>query len=308
MEILSAAAEFETVQVRHREDYALKKLAHHLPLKISNPGSYNDAATKTNILLQAYFSRIPLAAAVASDQEKLLPEASRLLQAIVDVISSNGWLAPALAAMEMSQMVTQGLWNTDSSLLQLPHVDKDLAKKCADAGVESIPDIMDMEDDERNSLLQLKPKQMADVARACNAYPDIDVKYKVVDSKDIHAGGRVVVNVDLIRDPEDEEDDGRNTVPKVSCPKYPTVKTEGWWLVVGTPGKNELIGIKRVAMKKKNTNVKLDFLAPEQGKHKYMLYLMSDSYTGCDQEYEFSLNVLEGEAASSSDESSSDSD
>jgi len=303
LEILAAATEFESIQVRHREDYALKKLAHHLPLKISNPGSYNDAATKTNILLQAYFSRIPLAAAVASDQEKILPEASRLLQAIVDVISSNGWLSPALAAMEMSQMVTQGLWNTDSSLLQLPHVDKMLAKKCVDAGVEGIPDIIDMEDSERNDLLGLKAKQMQDVARVCNVYPDVEVKHKVLDHKDIHAGGRVVVSVDLIRDPEDE-DDGRSTVPKVSCARYPTVKTEGWWLVVGNPSKNELIGIKRVAMKKKTTNIKLDFLAPDEGKHKYMLYLMCDSYIGCDQEYDFSINVLEGEAASSSDDDS----
>lgn len=308
LEILAAASEFETIQVRHKEDYALKKLAHHLPLKISNPGSYNDAATKTNVLLQAYFSRIPLAASVAADQEKILPDASRLLQAIVDVISSNGWLSPALAAMEMSQMVTQGLWNTDSSLLQLPHVDKALAKKMADAGVEAIPDVIDMEDDERNALLGLKPKQMQDVARACNAFPDIEVKHKVQNSDDLHAGGRVVVSVDLIRDPDEDEDDGRNAVPKVSCPRYPTVKTEGWWLVVGSPGKNELIGIKRVATKKKLTNIQLDFLAPEEGKHKYMLYFMSDSYIGCDQEYEFSINVHEGQAASSSDESSSDSD
>ncbi len=38
--------------------------------------------------------------------------APRLLQAMVDVVSSSGWLNPALAAMEMSQMATQvgGLW------------------------------------------------------------------------------------------------------------------------------------------------------------------------------------------------------
>ena len=32
-----------------------------------------------------------------------------LSQAMVDVISSNGWLNPALASMELTQMVTQGL-------------------------------------------------------------------------------------------------------------------------------------------------------------------------------------------------------
>lgn len=49
----------------------------------------------------------------------MLLDVSRLIQAMVDVISSSGWLNPALAAMELSQMVTQGLWERDSPLLQV---------------------------------------------------------------------------------------------------------------------------------------------------------------------------------------------
>lgn len=48
---------------------------------------------------------------------------------MVDVISSNGWLVPALAAMEIAQMTTQGLWDDDSPLMQLPHLSKETAER-----------------------------------------------------------------------------------------------------------------------------------------------------------------------------------
>ena len=63
----------------------------------------------------------------------------------MDVISSSGWLHPALAAMEMAQMTSQAAWDRDSPLLQLPHFTKELAASCAAAGVESIFDLQEME-------------------------------------------------------------------------------------------------------------------------------------------------------------------
>lgn len=57
-------------------------------------------------------------------------QALRLIQACVDVLSSNGWLSPALAAMELAQMVTQAMWNKDSYLKQLPHFGNNLIKRC----------------------------------------------------------------------------------------------------------------------------------------------------------------------------------
>lgn len=48
-------------------------------------------------------------------------------------------------------------------------------------GVESVFDIMEMEDEERNALLQLSDSQIADVARFCNRYPNIELSYEVVD-------------------------------------------------------------------------------------------------------------------------------
>lgn len=56
---------------------------------------------------------------LALDAQSVLGVAVRLLGALVDVVASNSWLSPALAAMEMCQMVTQGLWDKDSPLLQV---------------------------------------------------------------------------------------------------------------------------------------------------------------------------------------------
>lgn len=59
-------------------------------------------------------------------------QAIRLIQACVDVLSSNGWLSPAVAAMELAQMVTQAMWSKDSYLKQLPHFSSDIIKRCTD--------------------------------------------------------------------------------------------------------------------------------------------------------------------------------
>lgn len=50
----------------------------------------------------------------------------------MDVLSSNGWLSPALAAMELAQMVTQAMWSKDSYLKQLPHFTSEHIKRCTD--------------------------------------------------------------------------------------------------------------------------------------------------------------------------------
>lgn len=91
-----------------------------------------------------YFQVLP--ADLQADQSVILKAAPRLLQALVDVISSNGcalfsyyrdfdWyimfilslgMNPAVAAMELSQMIIQAMWDSDSPLKQLPHVSQEI--------------------------------------------------------------------------------------------------------------------------------------------------------------------------------------
>uniref|UniRef100_A0A8C3IEF7 Activating signal cointegrator 1 complex subunit 3 n=1 Tax=Chrysemys picta bellii TaxID=8478 RepID=A0A8C3IEF7_CHRPI len=107
------------------------QLAQKVPHKLNNP-KFNDPHVKTNLLLQAHLSRMQLSAELQSDTEEILSKAIRLIQACVDVLSSNGWLSPALAAMELAQMVTQAMWSKDSYLKQLPHFTSEHIKRCTD--------------------------------------------------------------------------------------------------------------------------------------------------------------------------------
>uniref|UniRef100_A0A452IEH7 Activating signal cointegrator 1 complex subunit 3 n=1 Tax=Gopherus agassizii TaxID=38772 RepID=A0A452IEH7_9SAUR len=291
IEIISNAAEYENIPIRHHEDNLLRQLAQKVPHKLNNP-KFNDPHVKTNLLLQAHLSRMQLSAELQSDTEEILSKAIRLIQACVDVLSSNGWLSPALAAMELAQMVTQAMWSKDSYLKQLPHFTSEHIKRCTDKGVESVFDIMEMEDEDRNGLLQLSDAQIADVARFCNRYPNIELSYEVVEKESIRSGGPVVVLVQLEREEE--------VTGPVIAPLFPQKREEGWWVVIGDSKSNSLISIKRLTLQQK-AKVKLDFVAPATGAHNYTLYFMSDAYMGCDQEYKFSVDVKEAESDSDSD-------
>jgi pre-mRNA-splicing helicase BRR2 len=289
LDILASASEYAQIPLRPGEDESIRRLINHQRFSFENPRC-TDPHVKANALLQAHFARQHVSGNLSLDKREVLLSASRLLQAMVDVISSNGWLSLALLAMEVSQMVTQGMWERDSVLLQLPHFTKDLAKKCQEnpgKNIDTVFDLVEMEDDERRELLRMTDAQLLDIARFCNRYPNIDMVYEVIN-EEAAAGDEINLQVVLERDLE-----GRTEVGPVDAPRYPKTKEEGWWLVVGDTKTNQLLAIKRVSLQRKS-KVKLSFSAPaEVGKKAYTLYFMCDSYLGCDQEYSFSVDVKE---------------
>ena len=61
---------------------------------------------------------------------------------------------------------------------------------------------MEMEDEEREELLNLSDQQMADVARFSNRYPNIELNYEVQDKDHVSSGNPVNVTVQLEREDE----------------------------------------------------------------------------------------------------------
>ncbi|KAI9137398.1 SNRNP200 protein [Paraphysoderma sedebokerense] len=301
LEIISSASEYETIPIRHHEDNVLRKIYDRVPVKLSAAGQggypkFNDPHVKTNILLQAHYHRMQLPPDLESDQKWVLGKIINLIQACVDVISSNGWLAPALAVMELAQMSVQAVWDKDSPLKQVPFFGKDLIQKCQKMDIDSIFEFMELEDSDRSSLLSgFSPPQLSKIAQYVNRYPSIDLNYEIVDADEITTTSSVTLHIALERDTDSDE------VEPVIAPYFPHSKDEGWWIVVGDVTNKSLVAIKRVTLSNK-LNVKMEFNSPETvGQVTYKLFLMCDCYMGCDQEYDLEMDVKQGEEDSEGD-------
>eukprot|EP00812_Abedinium_dasypus_P014016 NODE_752_length_1376_cov_233.032551.p2 GENE.NODE_752_length_1376_cov_233.032551~~NODE_752_length_1376_cov_233.032551.p2 ORF type:complete len:194 (+),score=73.79 NODE_752_length_1376_cov_233.032551:522-1103(+) len=192
--------------------------------------------------------------------------------------------------MDLSQMIVQATLITSSRLLQLPHFTPALIEKAKKMKVEDITELLTMEDKPRMELLEsLSQSQLIDVTRACNRFPisSINLEFKVQNADDLRAGGSARIVVKLARDMSEEE----GPLGPVYAPFYPKEKEESWWLVVGGP-QSALVAIKRITISKAQVSVKLDVeLGEEPGTAEYTLYLISDSYQGCDLENNFKITT-----------------
>jgi len=57
---------------------------------------------------------------------------------------------------------------------------------------------MEMDDDDRNTLLQLAESEMADVARFCNRYPNIELTYEIQDKDKLSRLAIVISQWDML--------------------------------------------------------------------------------------------------------------
>ncbi|PNS20329.1 Pre-mRNA-splicing factor brr2 [Sphaceloma murrayae] len=297
LEIVTAATEFEDIQIRRHEEAVLQRIYDRVPVKMAE-ANFESPHFKAFVLLQAHFSRMQLPLDLAKDQEVILKKVLTLLSATVDVLSSEAHLN-ALSAMEMSQMVVQGVWDRDSPLRQIPHFDPKVVEACEQYSIKDVFAFMDAMDPEENKDYKklvkdigLSNAQLSDAARFTNEkYPNLELSFEVEDGEGVTAGEQSFLRVTVERDVEEEEEEEVDT--SVHAPFYPAEKSENWWLVVGEEKTKALMGIKRVTVGKR-LETRMDFTVPEPGKHTLTLYLMSDSYVGVDQAPTFEIEAAQG--------------
>lgn len=175
---------------------------------------------KARALLHAHLSRMKLpATTLEEDRLYIVKKCPYLLQEFVQCASQLTMLAlagriprmPSLDTMEnamkLCPLIVQALWDSKSSLLQLPHITEDMLRHFTTRkrNIRSLRNLACMKSDDRRALLRsLNDDQYDDVMNVIAKMPllSVEVKSEVLDDEDsctITAGAIVTVTATLIR-------------------------------------------------------------------------------------------------------------
>ena len=201
LKLLADAQEFAELPVRHNEDKLNADFARTLPFQVDTR-QLDSPHIKAHLLLQAHFSQQPLPISdYITDTKSVLDNAIRTIQAMVDVSANNGLLFATIKCMTLLQMIVQGRWAFDNTLLQLPHVTEDHLPKFAANGVTNLAAFVNTDPVLARKNLQaagFSHKQEADICRAAQHFPVVDA--------------RLFYDVEY-----DEEDEDEEPTIKVRC-------------------------------------------------------------------------------------------
>jgi len=175
---------------------------------------------KARAFLYAHLSRMSLPPTTLEiDKNYIVKKCPVLIQEFVQCVSQLTMLAlagkisrsPSLdtleAAMKLSPLIVQALWDSKNPLLQLPHITDDIIRHMANKkkNIRSLVQLASTKDEERRSMLRgLSDDQYEDLLIVLGNMPllDVDVKTEVLDDEDsgnITAGAIVTVTVTLTR-------------------------------------------------------------------------------------------------------------
>ncbi|KAK2190738.1 hypothetical protein NP493_71g03022 [Ridgeia piscesae] len=311
IQVLAMAHEYNELPVRHNEDHVNSELAKQLPLPVDSH-SYDSSNTKAHLLLQAHFCQQQLPSSdYHTDTKSVLDQAIRILQAMLDVSADQGWLVTSLHVIHLIQMVVQGRWLGDNSLLCLPHVQPHHLSCFIVPGsrrrlpLDCLPELMHAVDRQPQIHDVLVHLPVINVSLNLKGWWETTegqqetrhVPHNISDGgrprddqwMPVHADQEYVLSIDLHRVNKVKS---RNT--QAHSPRFTKPKDEGWILVLGEVDSREVIAVKRVGYRRGQSSVQLAFYTPETvGRVIYTLYLMSDCYLGLDQQYDVCLNVVE---------------
>ncbi|XP_023246702.1 activating signal cointegrator 1 complex subunit 3 [Copidosoma floridanum] len=312
LRVMCNSHEYDELPVRHNEDLLNEELAKMCRFPVERL-SYDSSNTKTFLLLQAHFSRLPLPCAdYYTDLKSVLDQSIRILQAMIDVVAERGLLSSTLRVMHLMQMVLQARWIDESSLITLPYIEKEHLHLFSDFP-KSLPAfcatvfnnygrlanhlLHEFIDDQVNKIHQVA-KEMPILCIDLALQGDLEStekekKIEIAESADkkyisLHRDSEYTLVVGTKRKNHSQSQ------LRAHCPRFHRPKDEGWFLILGDVENRELWALKRVAgINGPRKMHYLQFKTPScPGPMRLQFYVMSDCYIGFDQQYSVLINVI----------------
>ncbi|KAM0720684.1 hypothetical protein Q7P37_004821 [Cladosporium fusiforme] len=281
------ATEYDELPVRHNEDLINAELSAALPLKAENFGlPMWDPHVKAFLLLQAHFSRIDLPISdYVGDQNSVLDQAIRIIQASIDVLTELGHLQSCRMMMTLLQAVKSARWPDDGPLSILPGVEPEAEKK-------------------RIAKDPAKPNSLIAATTAPRAELDSALKHLSLPVPTHGKALKALAQLPQLRL------NVSDTTPRslalalarlnpaqtkdynIFAPRYPKPQTEGYFVLVSDAATGDVLGLKRVSWpspdkvrnpnanaSKPSTRVLLK-LPESKSDRKVDVRVVSDSYLG----------------------------
>ncbi|KAI4212741.1 MAG: hypothetical protein LQ351_004634 [Letrouitia transgressa] len=277
---LCSAIEFDDLPVRHNEDLINTELSSNLPLGAGCLGlPMGDPHVKAFLLLQAYMSRIDLPISdYVGDQNSVLDQSIRIIQASVDVMTELGYLSSCQSLMTLLQCIKSAVWPQDGPLSILPGMDIGKERQRCESGKtrpHSLAKIHDLPKNELNNVLSSIGGR--------SAWNTVDmIPHLKVGVSGITALGLTVTVTRL----------NRSTQPdyRIWAPRFPKPQTEGFFALVADPAKDEVLALKRVGWPSVEGGekraaaapvVRAEFkLEPSEVDRRVEVWVVSDAYPG----------------------------
>ncbi|XP_037100520.1 translocation protein SEC63 homolog isoform X2 [Syngnathus acus] len=225
--VLTAAFEFDPrsnkeATIRPTDNIEVPQLIRELGninVKKKEPPFCYPYSLKARVLVLSHLARMDVSEELDEDQRFVVKKSPALLQEMINVgcqltmmaNSRGGFHAPRLVTIEncmkLTQMIVQGLQESKSPLLQLPHFEEEHLRYCISKKykVRSLQDLVSLKDSDRRSMLRFMGEEKYDeVMAVLGSFPHItmDTKLQVLDDEDsnnITAGSIVTVTVTLTR-------------------------------------------------------------------------------------------------------------
>ncbi|KAI9818688.1 MAG: hypothetical protein M1832_004163 [Thelocarpon impressellum] len=232
---MCCATEYDELPVRHNEDLINAEMSKNLPLNAEKLGlPMGDPHVKAFLLLQAFMSRIDLPISdYFTDQNSVLDQSIRIIQASIDVLTELGFLSSCLAMITLLQSIKSARWSTDGPLAIFPGMEAEQEPTSKSAS-PSLTDIGSMDQAAIRAAMKrsgVPIAQHATFLRAASSLPNLDVRVS-----DVSALG---LTVSLKR-----VNAATNPQLRMYAPRFPKPQAESFFVVVAEG--DEVVGLKRV--------------------------------------------------------------